>query len=89
VKRHSYAVEPAVTDATAIAATEKDKPDEKGKGGKGDAKKGKDKGDKKARGNYVISYIAYHVTLNFIISLILARTVVARKLTEYHHPSLQ
>lgn len=36
-----------VTDGAVSVAAEKEKTDEKGKGGKGDAKKGKDKGDNK------------------------------------------
>ena len=48
MKKQSSAVEPVVTDGTASAVAEKEKTDEKGKGGgKADVKKGKDKGDKK------------------------------------------
>ena len=47
MKKHSSVVEPVVIDTGASAAAEKEKADEKGKGGKVDAKKGKDKGDKK------------------------------------------
>ena len=47
MKKHSITVEPVVTDTTASAAAEKEKVDDKGKGGKADPKKGKDKGDKK------------------------------------------
>lgn len=48
VKKQASAVEPVVNDGSTSAAAEKEKVDEKGKGGKGDAKKGKDKGDKKS-----------------------------------------
>ena len=47
MKKQSIAVEPVVTDTAASAAAEKEKADDKGKGGKADPKKGKDKGDKK------------------------------------------
>lgn len=47
MKKQASAVEPVVADGSTSAAVEKEKTDEKGKGGKGDAKKGKDKGDKK------------------------------------------
>lgn len=57
-----------MTDAASTAATEKDKPEEKGKGGKGDAKKGKDKGDKKVKANNFT--INFHVISKFIIRLV-------------------
>ena len=47
MKKQSSVVEPVVIDTAACAAAEKEKADEKGKGGKVDAKKVKDKGDKK------------------------------------------
>ena len=47
MKKQSAVVEPVVIDTGASAAAEKEKADEKGKGNKADAKKGKDKGDKK------------------------------------------
>ena len=47
MKKQSSAVEPVVTDTAINAAAEKEKADEKGKLSKADARKGKDKGDKK------------------------------------------
>ena len=64
MKKQASAVEPVVNDGSTSAAAEKEKVDERGKGGKGDAKKGKDKGDKKVLNcaMHLIIYVLFYIS---------------------------
>ena len=78
MKKQASAVEPVVNDGSTSAAAEKEKVDEKGKGGKGDAKKGKDKGDKKVL-NCAMHLIIYDLFLYFQSSITLQKANSSKK----------
>lgn len=77
MKKQSNAVEPMVADGGSNVVAEKEKTDEKSKGGKGDPKKGKDKGDKK------VCYHKIHplqlVAFNFRVMLIYKKLPAPKK----------